>query len=307
MSLEIVMYHYVRPIKNSDFPTIKGLEVDAFIRQIEFFKKYKTVLTTSEVIEYFYKKTKIPNNSIWLTFDDGYKDHIKYVSPILENFGFDAIFFPVSDTFTKNKILDVNAIQFIIAKSNNENNLLDILKNAILNEGYSENDFKKFWDNTDKARRFDSENIAFFKNMLQKKMKDEERKRIIKKLFEDIVKKKEEDFSKELYMSKSDIKLLLKKGFSVGSHTASHKWLNQLNFKEQETQITESIKELRKLNNDMEDFIVCYPYGAYNNNTLKILKENSCSLALTTKVGKVNSHMYSKFELPRFDTNDFPQ
>ena len=301
------MYHYVRPIKNSDFPAIKGLEVDAFLRQIEFFKKYKTVLSTSEVLEYFYKKKKIPNNSIWLTFDDGYKDHIKYVTPILENFGFDAIFFPVSDTFTKNTILDVNAIQFIIAKSNNEKNLLDMLKNEMLNEGYSANDFKKFWDNTDKARRFDSENIAFFKNMLQKKMNYKERKRIIKKLFEDVVNKKTEDFAKELYMSKSDIELLLKKGFSVGSHTTSHMWLNKLSFNEQEIQIKESIKELKKLDDYKEDFIICYPYGAYNNNTLKILKENSCLLALTTKVGKVNTHMHSKFELPRFDTNDFPQ
>ena len=182
-----------------------------------------------------------------------------------------------------------------------------MLKNEMLNEGYSANDFKKFWDNTDKARRFDSENIAFFKNMLQKKMNYKERKRIIKKLFEDVVNKKTEDFAKELYMSKSDIELLLKKGFSVGSHTTSHMWLNKLSFNEQEIQIKESIKELKKLDDYKEDFIICYPYGAYNNNTLKILKENSCLLALTTKVGKVNTHMHSKFELPRFDTNDFPQ
>lgn len=78
-------------------------------------------------------------------------------------------------------------------------------------------------------------------------MNYKERKRIIKKLFEDVVNKKTEDFAKELYMSKSDIELLLKKGFSVSSHTTSHVWLNKLSFKEQESQIKESIKELKKI------------------------------------------------------------
>ena len=36
---KIVMYHYVRPIKNSKYPNIKGLELHGFQRQIEFFKK----------------------------------------------------------------------------------------------------------------------------------------------------------------------------------------------------------------------------------------------------------------------------
>ena len=32
----IVMYHYVREIKNSRFPDINGLEFDAFCRQLDY-------------------------------------------------------------------------------------------------------------------------------------------------------------------------------------------------------------------------------------------------------------------------------
>ena len=35
----IVMYHYVREIKNSKYPKLKGLEFKKFKDQINFFKK----------------------------------------------------------------------------------------------------------------------------------------------------------------------------------------------------------------------------------------------------------------------------
>ena len=34
---KIVAYHYVRPIKNSQYPEIKGLELEEFKKQIEYF------------------------------------------------------------------------------------------------------------------------------------------------------------------------------------------------------------------------------------------------------------------------------
>ena len=45
------MYHYVRPIKNSVYPRVKGLEIDAFTQQINYFKKNFHVLTASEFID----------------------------------------------------------------------------------------------------------------------------------------------------------------------------------------------------------------------------------------------------------------
>ena len=36
---KIVMYHYVRPLKSSLYPGIKGLELDGFVNQLEYLKK----------------------------------------------------------------------------------------------------------------------------------------------------------------------------------------------------------------------------------------------------------------------------
>ena len=39
MNLTIVMYHYVRKIKGSQFSNIKGLEFDAFKYQLDYLEK----------------------------------------------------------------------------------------------------------------------------------------------------------------------------------------------------------------------------------------------------------------------------
>ena len=38
-SINIVMYHYVRPIKGSKHPNINGLELENFKKQINYFLK----------------------------------------------------------------------------------------------------------------------------------------------------------------------------------------------------------------------------------------------------------------------------
>tara|TARA_X000000950_G_scaffold171985_1_gene209503 strand:+ start:2802 stop:3725 length:924 start_codon:yes stop_codon:yes gene_type:complete len=307
MTLEIISYHYVRPIKNSNYPNVKGLEIEGFLRQMDFFKKNKTVITTQQVKDFFLKGTKIPKNSIWLTFDDGYKDHINFVAPILENFNFDAIFFPVINTYAKNILLDVNAIHYIIAKSECENQLIDRLKYEMANRGLNSEYFENLWVNTNKKKMFDSEKISFFKIVLQHNLSFNVRKGIINKLFKDFVGKSQKQFSKELYMNKQDLKYLVKKGFSVGSHTTSHQWLTKLSYQEQKYEIINSINELKKINSSEKNWILCFPHGLYNQDTLKILDEYNFSLGLKNKGGMVTSRHQNRFELPRCNTNDFPQ
>ena len=74
-SINIIMYHYVRPIKNSQYPKLKGLELNKFYSQIQYLKKRCNILSHNEIFEVL-KSKKIPKKpSILLTFDDGYKDH----------------------------------------------------------------------------------------------------------------------------------------------------------------------------------------------------------------------------------------
>ena len=83
-TINIVMYHYVREIKNSNYPNLKGLEYKDFKNQIDYFCKNFNVISNDDFIEII-KTKKIPSKpSIFLTFDDGYIDHFKYVFPYLK-------------------------------------------------------------------------------------------------------------------------------------------------------------------------------------------------------------------------------
>ena len=301
------MYHYVRPIKGSLYPKIKGLEVNGFKRQLEFFASNHSVISTSEVLNAIKGEIKLPKNAIWLTFDDGYKDHIDYAAPLLEKFGFDGAFFPVSDCIVKNQILDVNKIHYILASAESDELLLDILRKEMLNLGYSNNDWNNYWFSLDKTSRFDKENTIFFKRMLQRELPENQRKKILSNIFEKIVGRSECDVANELYMSENDLISLHKRGFTIGSHTSSHRWLNTLSMNEQKKEIEDSLSFLKKIRGEVKDWIMCYPYGGYNDKTLSILKAKDCALGLTIKVGSANFLSQNKYELSRYDTNDFPQ
>jgi hypothetical protein len=72
-------------------------------------------------------------------------------------------------------------------------------------------------------------------------------------------------------------------------------------------EIDSSLKFLKDVGASTNNWIMCYPYGAYNDDTLSILKERNCAVGLTSKVGLANVSRDFSLELPRFDTNDYPQ
>ena len=308
MILDIVMYHYVRPISKSRYPKIKGLELKSFQNQLDFFLKEKNLVGTDDVIDAVKKSKELPKDSVWLTFDDGYKDHLDYVVPILEQKGVDAAFFPVSDCYENRSIMDVNKIHYILASVDNDKSLMTHLLSEMEVEGLEKSDFHNLWNSTDKSSKYDdSEVVMFFKRLMQKNLPFELRQKILNRMFENLLGRSEKEVSEELYMTKDDLISLNNKGFHIGSHTASHMWLNNLTPVEQEKEITKSLDALRSIRKEVSNWIMCYPFGGYNDTTLSILEKKGCALALTTIVGAADLSCQHKFELKRWDTNDFPK
>ena len=91
----------------------------------------------------------------------------------------------------------------------------------------------------------------------------------------------------------------------IGGHGYDHVRLRKLNIKDQESEIEKTIKFLRFIKAPINNWIMCYPYGSYNLNTIQILKRKNCLAGLTVKVGNNNFLEDNLFELKRYDTNDF--
>jgi hypothetical protein len=81
--LTIVMYHYVRDLARTRYPAIRGRDLPSFRRQLDYIARHHSVVTAEQVIAAMRGGQKLPDNSAWLTFDDGYCDHYSVVFPLL--------------------------------------------------------------------------------------------------------------------------------------------------------------------------------------------------------------------------------
>ena len=131
--LTVVMYHYVRDLKNSRYPEIKGLDLNLFREQVQFLNRHYTFVTVEQVIAAFNKEDKIPSKAVLLTFDDAYADHFTNVFPILEHHKIQGAFYPPVKAVTEHTVLDVNKIHFILASTpqNRINDLLVMIRNLL--------------------------------------------------------------------------------------------------------------------------------------------------------------------------------
>ena len=76
-TVHFIMYHYVRDLKNSEYPTIKGLDKELFEKQLAYLLEHYTPVRMDEILAAYQKNdfSDIPENGFVLTFDDGYIDH----------------------------------------------------------------------------------------------------------------------------------------------------------------------------------------------------------------------------------------
>ena len=310
--LSIVMYHYVRPIKKSKFPRIKGLEFCSFKKQLDYFSTKYNFITAEQLIAHSLGDNKLPQNPCYLTFDDGFKDHIRYVMPELLKRKIQGSFFPPSRAIENQELLDVHAIHFILASLKNINKVFIDLNNACLDIGLTKLDLNSLYRTYAKPYRYangsyDDAKTVYVKRMLQFALPEKTRSKIVSHLFKKYVKKNKRQFASELYMSISDIKNLIKNGMYVGSHGCRHIWLGKEKKSEQIKDIKLSLDFLKKVGASTKNWIMCYPYGSYNNDTLNILRKKKCLIGLTTKIGTINLNQSKILELNRYDTNHFPQ
>lgn len=311
--LTIVMYHYVRDLKYSRYPNIKGLDVNLFYEQISFLKKHYCFVTVEQVIDAYYNGISLPKHAVLLTFDDAYADHFTNVFPILRREGIRGAFYLPVKAVTEHSVLDVNKIHFILASTADKKmpallNELEILLDRYREE-YNLLSFGAYFSELAVANRFDNREVIFIKRLLQVKLDERLRKIMTDILFQKTVGVDEGVFSRELYMSMDQIKCMIDCGMHIGSHGYDHYWLGELSKEKQAYEIKKSIEFIDQMGGDINNWTICYPYGNYNTDTIELLKENGCKLGFTTQVELAlpNKNGDNAFQLSRLDTNDLPK
>ena len=96
-------------------------------------------------------------------------------------------------------------------------------------------------------------------------------------------------------------------GMFFGSHGKTHKWLNTLSYPEQKEEISKSFISLNEMNlfKANETQAMCYPFGGYDLNTIKLMNNLNIDIGFTAEIGQAKSKLDKNFifKLPRWDTN----
>jgi peptidoglycan/xylan/chitin deacetylase (PgdA/CDA1 family) len=154
--------------------------------------------------------------------------------------------------------------------------------------------------------RFDSASVIFVKRLLQRELPPAARSRIAGNLFERHVGVPEEVFSRDLYMSEDQLRLMLDCGMHIGAHGYGHQWMGSLTEDGQRYEITQSLAFLDRLGMGQNLRTFCYPYGDYSPGLLPLLESYGFRLGFTSVPAVADLDRHEFLTLPRLDTNDLP-
>ena len=296
---KVIMYHYIRSY-DKNFPYFNFLDFDDFKKQINFFIKQKKFVDLNSNINNEYNK-----NRFLLTFDDGFKEHLK-VAKYLKERSIMGFFFIPGMQIEKKDFLPIHKIHLIFGKFNSIE-LINIFKKFKINIDFKKNIFfifkkqKKFLIQNKKENNIKVYLKTILNNVDQKDSK------VVNNIFDYCFAKRDQaKIFKNFYLNSSDILSLHKLGMKIGGHSYNHKVLSKLTYREQKKEISKSLEILSKIIKSKIRYF-CIPYGGFkvfNRQTIGILREREIELSFNVE-SKNWSKKSNKLFIPRFDCNEF--
>jgi peptidoglycan/xylan/chitin deacetylase (PgdA/CDA1 family) len=305
--LTIIMYHYVRDLKRSRYPRIKGLSVRDFRNQIEHVRENYNVVSGEHLLAAVTEGAELPPEAALLTFDDGYLDHYRTVFPILDEFGLPGCFFPPARAVLDREVLPVNKIHYVLASAPDAGEVESAVFRLMDKWGgpFDLRSREAYWEAVAGDHRFDAPHVVLVKRLLQRELPKTLRRRILDRLFERYVDVPEDVLARELYMTMDQLRVLRRHGMYVGGHGDQHAWMDRLDPDEQRADIDRTRTFLEKVGTPVDRWMMCYPYGAHDASLRACLREKGGVVGLTTggETADIGEHPLA---LSRLDTNDLP-
>jgi peptidoglycan/xylan/chitin deacetylase (PgdA/CDA1 family) len=287
------MYHYVRDPERTAYPRMNVRRVRDFVGQLDYIADRFNVVTLEDVVAAFTRARRLPARACLLTFDDGLRDHVDTVLPLLVERDLTAVFAGSGMSIVERRVTDVQKIQLTLAAVDDHEPLLaEILSVSGVNLP------------PDDGRRFDSPATANVKILLQYALPEGIRRELVDELFARHVHRSESLVADELYMTLGDLSALRDAGMGLAGHGWTHEPLVQLTAEARRDEITRT-RELLESVGCGGSWAFVYPSGFWNDETLAALSKAHAAVAFTTEV-QVATLAMNPLTLPRLDTNDLP-
>jgi peptidoglycan/xylan/chitin deacetylase (PgdA/CDA1 family) len=231
-----------------------------FSADLDFLCQHFKPLSLSELIVCIKNKEAPPENSFFLSFDDGFRELFDIVAPILLKKGIPATFF-ITKSFVDNKELFYrNKISLLVEHLENHQGAGEAsVREILINAGILQRDLKAALLSVDYDRNH---------------------------IIDEIAKECGCDFGHFLeemkpYLSSDQIKLLLNQGFTIGAHSLDHGNYAKMSLGEQLRQTIESVNYITETF-DIEYKVFSFPFsdvGVSARFYQKIANEKICDLS----------------------------
>ena len=283
-NFQILTYHRVC---DQSGPYLPATPVEVFQRHMEILSTYCHVCDLLEAVE-LAKGRDLPENTVVITFDDGYRDNYVHAFPILDQLSLPATVFVATGVIGTGKLLWHDQVISMIHKTS---------KPSLQWNEFEENVFPL---RTDQEKAVAVPKILWELRGANDEKRDQMVRELEKKL--DIV-NGEKQF--DLMLSWEEIQIMFQRGISFGSHTVTHPILSQASLDKGREEIRESKRTLQnRLGVPVTTF--AYPSGRrvdFTDATKKILKEEGYSCAVSMMWG-VNDRHRDCYELRRIALSD---
>jgi peptidoglycan/xylan/chitin deacetylase (PgdA/CDA1 family) len=246
----------------------------ALEQQLVFLIKNYNIISLRDYVDVLEKKRgKLPNNSVIITIDDGYRDNYEYAYPLLKKYGIPATIFLTTDFVTNKSWLWADLINYILKKTD-----LDVIT-------YKNNLFSKAFDIKTPDKRHQAQLSLF--NYFRSIDNDAKNNLLIEladKLHVNIPTQVTADYQP---LTWEQIREMNNNGIDFGSHTCTHPICSRLKDDSLKYELIESKKEIERHLNIKADFF-CYPNGQpedLNNEVIVEVRKAGYRGAVTTSHG----------------------
>jgi peptidoglycan/xylan/chitin deacetylase (PgdA/CDA1 family) len=300
--LDVIAYHYVRDLARTPFPRLKAMDAAAFRDQIDELGERFEFATLESALAFLAGDYRPARDLCLLTFDDGVRDHYEEVFPYLNARRIQGVFFLVTSCL-EGRVAAVHKNHFLMAA-------LDFsdYRHRFLSRLQAEHpsDLRVDAARARATYRWDSDEVAEFKYLLNFLLPDRVRDAMLDVVFTECL-GGEEEFSRQLYLSWDEARTLQQNGMIVGGHTHTHAALSRLRPEEQAHELHVSTSLLRERLEPQTVWPFSYPYGkddSFDAGTVEHLQQLGYSCAFTTVPGRNSSPAPDVFRIRRIDPKE---
>ena len=293
------MYHYVRDRSETAERTIRGLDPDAFLRQIDRLGEHLEPIDWPSLYAWKNGHGTIPQRSFLLTFDDGLSDHAEVVVPLLETRGLRGAFFVSTRPLVTGRPSCAHLIHLLLARlgpDRLEQEVTRWLKDRRPDDYWQE---ERDGPAADRTYHYEEPSLARLKYLLAYLLPVEPRRWLIDDLFDEHVGSTRE-FAKRWYSDWPQLADMQEAGHTIGGHGHLHEVYTRMTTEQQHKDLGRSASLLREVLGDRRRPF-SYPYGGWNRQVGEMCKQAGFVQAFTTEpvwIGRADGD----FRLGRCDT-----